>query len=111
MSTIVRTTTRAGWQAYLDLIKNKTPFVTSGALRGVALPDGWLPPTYGRLPADWFRLMQTGADYVIYSYQTPIAWHRPADDLWIVPDESYSRTTSRHQSLIGTAISQLGGQS
>ncbi|SRR6266851_1318210 len=99
--TPVRLTTRSGWWSYLDVLKNRTPFKTSGALRGGS-PEGT-----GRLPADWRRLYQTGADYVVFSYATPIAWHRPADDLWIVPDERYSVTTSRHQSLIGTAISQI----
>ncbi len=97
-----RLTTRSGWWTYTDVLKNRQPFRTSGALSGGA-PTG----STGRLPADWRNLYQTGADYVIYSYATPIAWHRPADNLWIVPDERYSVTTSRHQSLIGTAVSQL----
>lgn len=32
----------------------------------------------------------------IYSYGTPIAWKE--GDAWIVPDVSYSTTTSKHQS-------------
>lgn len=98
----VRVTTRSGWWAFTDLLKNRQPFTTSGALSG-GTPTG----STGRLPADWRNLYQTGADFVVYSYATPIAWHRPADDLWIVPDERYSVTTSRHQSLIGTAVAQL----
>jgi hypothetical protein len=102
MSVIKRMSTRMGWWEYVDVLKNRQPFATSGALWGsAAVRDA------GRLPADWRNLFQTGADYVVYSYRTPIAWHRAADDLWIVPDEKYSMTTSRHQSLIGTAVSQL----
>jgi hypothetical protein len=94
--------TRAGWWTFTAAIRDRVPFATSGALHG-GLPNS----TTGRLPADWRNLYQTGADYVVYSYGTPIAWHRPADDLWIVPDEKYSQTTSRHQGIIGTVISQL----
>lgn len=106
MSEIKRMTTRQGWQAYVPVLAAKQPFATSGALWGSATVRGT-----GRLPADWRRLYETGADYTVFSYQTPIAWHRPADDLWIIPDASYSVTTSRHQSLIGTAVSAIGRQS
>jgi hypothetical protein len=102
----VRMTTRDGWWKFMDLLKNREAFTTSGALHGGPVanrPLGWS----GRLPRDWQNVLDTGADYVVYSYSTPIAWHRPADDLWIIPDEKYSVTTSRHQSLISTAISQI----
>lgn len=51
----------------------------------------------GRLPAE-YRDAAQHAVYVIHSYATPIAW-QTADGEWIVPDVSYSSTTSRHQSL------------
>lgn len=58
------------------------------------------PGTYvytGRLPG---RMASTGtvgqADYIVFSYSTPIAWHIP-DEGWIVPPVSYSPTTSNHQ--------------
>jgi hypothetical protein len=98
----VKLSTRGGWWTFTPAIRDRVPFTTSGALRGGS-PEG----STGRLPADWRNLYQTGADYVIYSYATPIAWHRPADDLWIIPDEKYSVTTSRHQSIVATVIGQL----
>ena len=88
----------------MDLLKNKTSFATSGALRGGPATGA---ESTGRLPADWRNLYQTGSDYTVWSYATPICWHRPADDLWIVPDEKYSQTTSCHQSKIATAVSQI----
>lgn len=35
--------------------------------------------------------------YVVYSYNTPIAWTE--GDSWHIPDVYYSATTSRHQAL------------
>jgi hypothetical protein len=100
----VKLTTRDGWWKFRDVIAKREDFSTHGALRGEFGPF----ISTGQLPADWRNLLQIGADYVIYSYGTPIAWHRPADDLWIMPDEKYSVTTSRHQSKIFTAIAELG---
>jgi hypothetical protein len=102
--TIARLTTRSGWWKYVDVLKNRQPFTTAGALRGAPATGH---ESTGRLPEDWRRLYRTGSDYTVWSYGTPIAWHRPADDIWITPDERYSVTTSRHQSKIATAISQL----
>ena len=41
--------------------------------------------------------------YVVKSYATPIAW-RLDDGAWIVPEEKYSATTSRHQSRVRRAV-------
>jgi len=41
--------------------------------------------------------------YIIYSYATPIAW-RTSDGSWFLPTDSYSVTTSRHQTLIRVAL-------
>lgn len=45
------------------------------------------------------------ADYIVFSYSTPIAWH--LEDGWVVPPVSYSITTAKHQ---GIARSATGGQ-
>lgn len=65
------------------------------ALRGVRtvphqswIGTGWLPREH--------RAAVLAADYVVYSYATPIAWHVPGEG-WTVPDVKYSVTTSRHQ--------------
>lgn len=55
-------------------------------------------------------------DYVIYSYGTPIAyrvtqhiqWRNVFVSTWIVPDDRYSVTTSKHHGRVRFAISQLG---
>jgi hypothetical protein len=66
----------------------------------------------GRLPGDWARNFTARRNagtifYVVYSYRTPIAWYDDEINEWIIPDESYSSTTSRHQSSIRMAVSEL----
>lgn len=59
------------------------------------LPDagpGVLPDSY----VD--ELKELAPVYVVYSYQTPIAWATESDELLTVPDVRYSLTTSQHQS-------------
>ena len=41
--------------------------------------------------------------YVVKSYSTPIAW-RLDDGTWVVPEEKYSATTSKHQSRVRRAV-------
>lgn len=62
-------------------------------------------PSLGRLD-DKYRVSVGQADYVVYSYATPIAWHMSDGkyNYWVMPDESYSATTSRHQSITRTAL-------
>lgn len=61
--------------------------------------------------------------YVIYSYDTPIAWkqyvnptsHRHPGvrfdwvEMWVMPDVRYSVTTSKHQAKVRNALSQISG--
>ena len=65
----------------------------------------------GRLPADLARGLREAQaegrlEYVLYSYWTPMAWR--IDGEWTFPDESYSATTSNHQGVMRTAISNPG---
>lgn len=68
---------------------------------GFGVDTGWL----GVVRATALNLAD--ADYVIYSYATPIAWHTHYG-LWVVPDVKYSVTTTRHQSLVRDAIHGAG---
>ena len=55
---------------------------------------------FGQLDADEIVSAQLWhATYVIYSYETPIAW-RTVDGEWVISPERYSRTTGRHQSYL-----------
>jgi hypothetical protein len=53
---------------------------------------------------------QGDINYVVYSYNTPIAW-RLHDFSWRMPSHRYSRTTSRHQSAIRYALSNANYRS
>lgn len=48
----------------------------------------------------------TDAEYYIYSYRTPIAWFKAG--MWVIPDCSYSPTTSRHQNIARAAAVRTG---
>ena len=41
--------------------------------------------------------------YVVYSYRTPVAWCQNGS--WHVVTQKFSRTTSRHQSAVRSALS------
>ena len=98
-------TTRTSTRNAAGLIAARQPFTTSGSLRG-GPPGHW--PEHGRLPADHGSALMdsvvAGAvEYIVYSYGTPIAWHR-TDTGWTVPDVRYSATTSRHQGAVRQAV-------
>lgn len=97
------------WQASEKLreaIRNREEFTTNGALRGHAAYMGspaTLPYSTGRLSAEYVEQFRSDhPTYAVYSYATPIAWY--GDRGWIVPDEGYSATTSRHQTHVRVAV-------
>lgn len=100
---MLRTTTRSIRTA--EAIRDREDFRTSGALYGES--TGALG-TYdsGRLSGPdlhQFRLDCRDIDYVVWSYRTPIAWHK-TDGAWHKVSQKFSSTTSKHQSnlyLIG----------
>jgi hypothetical protein len=86
-------------------ITNRKQF-TASALRGSSC-KGWVPEA-GRLNAEEYaKLDQTvryGSEwvYVVWSYDTPIAWFD--EEGWYVVSQKFSVTTSKHQNLIKRAI-------
>jgi hypothetical protein len=94
-------------QMYAVPLRDLRPFITStNNLRGVTEPEsessGQLPEIAGQL----WRTDFENIDYVVYSYATPIAWRVRGTDWaeWVVPSHYYSRTMSRHQNKIRTAL-------
>lgn len=62
----------------------------------------------GRLSADWQRIYRaTDVVYTVLSYGTPIGWQDNKGQ-WTVPSESYSATTSGHQSKLHYALHYNG---
>lgn len=110
----VQLTTRDPVFVFGQTLRDELPFKTHGKFYGVAVGDrqkGMLPEPHrsrfeGELP---------DITYVVYSYNTPIAWHVEIEesehdfgaDYWVVPDTRYSVTTSRHQNKIRTALDGL----
>jgi hypothetical protein len=44
-------------------------------------------------------------DYIVWSYDTPIAWHTNTG--WELPEYTYSATTTKHQGKINVALSVI----
>ncbi|MEU8327329.1 hypothetical protein [Micromonospora sp. NPDC048839] len=104
-------------------IANLCPF-TAGNLRGDGVGVLSAPPATGALPAELaaglrdaqMRLTQdylagSGARdavpdapaYIVSSYGTPIAWVTHARKV-VIPDVTYSSTTTRHQRVVREAL-------
>lgn len=102
-----------GWQGLRDWLAALEPFSN----RDKTFHGGEWVPSGGRLyqDANWLaeykgRGYDGKIDYVVYSYETPIAWH-DKERGWRDPGLSYSKTTAgKHYGPTITAISQLGEQ-
>lgn len=63
----------------------------------------------GDLPESYHEAL-AAANYIIFSYQTPIAWRVPRGTNyggWWLPDVTYSLTTTQHQELIEAALREV----
>lgn len=94
------------WTQFVTPLRKLEPFTTHGSLWSEVAPYG--ASSTGRLPSEHVASARA-ADYVVYSYSTPIAWHTAGE--WVMPDESYSVTTSKQQGRIRTALSVLDDES
>lgn len=86
-------------------IANRETFRNArGSFSGNVIDQPWQATRYiGYLPAG-FHASLARADYVVYSYSTPIGWHIPGEG-WHVPEVTYSATTSsRHQPILRSAV-------
>lgn len=97
---------------WTDTLANLRPFRTSGALRGEAtsyvISTGYLPREH--VHALYGAVQANSLLYVVSSYATPIAWavRFGADGVeWIQPPVKYSVTTTRHQSVVSSAIARV----
>lgn len=111
MASIIRAAIRGAGYARLEhALRNRLPFTTGGALRGAYHTTdtvyrgylGWLNDD----EANRFMIDHlAGITYVVWSYDTPIAWVRDDGTVYRV-SQRFSATTSRHQStlyLLGSA--------
>ena len=64
---------------------------------------------YGRAAELWTADTTAGqVSYVVMSYSTPIAWYTTRGE-WVIPQEKYSHTTSRHQWIARRAVEMPQG--
>lgn len=79
-----------------------------GNVTGCWFPAGGETVAMGKLPDEWRSNLRAGdgSVYVVYSYQTPIAW--TFGDGWTVPPVKYSVTTTGHQNVIKVEIDHPG---
>ena len=84
----------------------------TGALRGRTIHRQSEIMT-GQLPQEYVNIIKDHVvRYVVYSYETPIAWMQVAEwDTdgapiyeWIVPNVKYSQTTSKQQGKVRVAL-------
>lgn len=81
-------------------IADAKPFTTSGNMRGEANTGTYVYTGHlNQVECEILRddLMGVGVDYVVWSFSTPIAWRR-TDGRWRIVAQSFSVTTSKHQS-------------
>jgi hypothetical protein len=108
MPGIIRTTVNGPWwneNSVTNCWRNEKPFTTSGALRGdyLTMRAGSLSGL-GMLSSEERAIFRADADrygkmlFVIWSYETPIAW-RCGEYTYTSPAK-YSVTTSKHQGRI-----------
>jgi len=69
--------------------------------------DSKFPPDMGRLPMIYRDILTEQCKrgyvrYIIFSYNTPIAWALFGGK-WEIPDVRYSKSTTHHQNSVGTA--------
>jgi hypothetical protein len=99
---MIKATTYGKGRDALDVaLREHKSFKTGGALHGEEWDRAYVSINdLGQLPrehANAFMLdHMTGITYVVWSYDTPIAWVRK-DGTVVEPDVRYSRTTSKHQ--------------
>jgi len=79
-------------------ILNRKPFKASNFSGGSSSTG------LGRLPEDEAaKFKEHNPEYVVNSYQTPIAWYSEKAG-WHVPSTKYSSSTSKHQNVVRRAV-------
>jgi hypothetical protein len=98
---------KAGKAALARMVSEKVD-ITHGNTSGRTL-QRLAVLSYGRLPqndrATFARDVSESETYVIFSYETPIAWYRFDTAQWMVPQVTYSPTTNQHQHAVRMATS------
>lgn len=74
---------------------------TAASMTGLPLTYGL--PNQGELSDEVFEVLaEQQPTYVVFSYNTPIAWYGNAG--WVIVNERFSNTTSKHQVIVRDAL-------
>jgi hypothetical protein len=95
------TTTRVSNKKAIDLIRDRVAFTGNNFYGCVGSPDIETSYSIGLLPHEFINDLK-GADFIIYSYGTAIAWFKNGE--WQIPNLKYSVTTSKHQNYVRRSI-------
>lgn len=97
---------RDSWTVLAGILHANEPFRTTGSMRGEtnAVPfKGWMSHEDFLTMID--RMEKAGRktlDYAVWSYNTVIGYR--IDDVWYVPNASYSPTTTIQQNKLRVAV-------
>jgi hypothetical protein len=91
----MKVSSRDAWKP----IQNRQDFKTHGSLWGTNRPALYTGMLDGYDMSE-YRNKYEDIDFVVMSYQTPIAWHYKSADFWYIVRSKFSVTTSKHQTLI-----------
>jgi len=93
------------WMTFREVLEALEPFRTYGNLHGQC-GYHWETARLPREIAQEYFERRDYIDYVVISYSTPIAWH-DTERGWVMPNVSYSVTTSKAQGRIAPAVASL----
>lgn len=109
---MINLTVNRGWLPFADALHRHEEFKTHGSLKGLRHNPSDRVTRLGDLerksPNRAVDLQVAAVDFVVYSYDTPIAWHTVRRG-WVVPTVTYSITTTEHQRLIKEAVDNPPG--
>ena len=89
------------WTVLRDILKSGQEFTASNLNGEVGKCD-----SAEQLNAYWkAQYERSEVTYTIRSYDTPIAWKTAGE--WIVVDQTFSSTTTKHQGKVRTALFAL----
>jgi len=107
--TVSNIRTRDNYQVYADQLFARQSFDAGVNVRGRKVEDAAGIDT-GRMPLPWaetFRDQEMEIKFIVWSYDTPIAWLLDTGE-WVVPQHDYSPTTTKHLGTVRRAIASLG---
>lgn len=108
MQTINRFNIRTAGEALSFYLANRLPCESHGHALWAKpkITDQWLDD-YGILP-EKYRKSVDKSGYVVYSYQTPIAWL--TGNTWCIPNIRYSAASTQHRNVVLNVLEAIAAE-